>query len=169
MLYCIILNGSFLNRSFLIFLLTIEKIMKTLLDFLAAPKKVYDSMVDPICEKYDLSSTELTILAFLAEHPEADTAKDILLFIPITKSHVSMKLRSLEEKGYITGEYRNGNRRTIHLSLSDKAQSVISEVLIVKEEFQQLLLKGFSKKERDEFADFIDRIFNNLRNNEILG
>ena len=142
--------------------------MKTLFDFLAAPKKVYEGMVDPICAKYDLSCNELTILAFLAEHPEADTAKDILFFIPITKSHVSMKLRSLEEKGFITGEYRNGNRRTIHLSLCEKAGPVIGEVLKVKEEFQQMLLKGFSKKERDEFNDFMDRIFHNLRNNDVL-
>lgn len=143
--------------------------MKTLLDFLTAPKKVFELMIDPICEKYDLSCTELSILAFLSEHPEADTAKDILLFIPITKSHASMKLRSLEEKGFLKGEYKNGNRRTIHLSLCEKSDPVIKEVMNVKEEFQEILLKDFSKKEREKFAEFLERIFNNIRCNEILG
>ena len=143
--------------------------MKTLLDFLTAPKKVFESMTDSICEKYDLSCTELTILAFLGEHSEADTAKDILLFIPITKSHASMKLRSLEEKGYLKGEYKNGNRRTIHLSLCEKSRPVIKDVMEVKEEFQDLLLKDFSKKEQEKFEDFLERIFNNIRRNEVIG
>lgn len=139
--------------------------MKTLLDFLSAPKKQYDAMLEPICEKYSLSCTELCILMFLGEHSGVDTAKDILLFLPFTKSHVSMTVRSLEDKGYLKGEYRNGNRRTIHLILCDKADGVLKDALKARDDFQNIMLKGFNNKEKDMFKDFMERIFVNVKNN----
>ena len=59
---------------------------------------------------------EFNILLFLANNPEFDTAAQIIKKRAFTKSHVSMSVRSLEERGLLTGEYYGTDRRTIHLN-----------------------------------------------------
>lgn len=70
---------------------------------------------------------EFNILLFLANNPECDTAARIIKKRAFTKSHVSMSVRSLEERGLLTGEYYGTDRRTIHLKLTDAAAPMVSD------------------------------------------
>lgn len=70
---------------------------------------------------------EFNILLFLANNPEFDTAAQIIKKRAFTKSHVSMSVRSLEERGLLTGEYYGTDRRTIHLKLTDAAAPMVSD------------------------------------------
>ena len=137
--------------------------MKTILDFSIAPRKLYESILEPVCKEHSIAQTELLILMFLADHPGIDTAKEILLYLPFTKSHISMTVRTLEEKGYLTGEYKNGNRRTIHLALCDSAKPLIDEGHVARDKFMDCILKDFKKSEKDQFKDYLERIFDNIR------
>ena len=87
----------------------------------------YTGLIDPVCKKYGLTQMEFNILLFLVNNPECDTAAQIIKKRAFTKSHVSMSVRSLEERGLLTGEYYGTDRRTIHLKLTDAAAPIVSD------------------------------------------
>ena len=74
-------------------------------DFMADSRDFYTGLIDPVCKKYGLTQMEFNILLFLANNPECDTAARTIKKRAFTKSHVSMSVRSLEERGLLTGEY----------------------------------------------------------------
>ena len=92
----------------------------------AANESLYTATVSPVCEKYGLTYMEFTVLMFLANNPQFDTASDIVKYRHLTKSHVSMSVRSLEDKGLLTGEHHKPNRRTIHLTVLDAADAIVA-------------------------------------------
>ena len=96
-------------------------------DFMADSRDFYTGLIDPVCKKYGLTQMEFNILLFLANNPECDTAARIIKKRAFTKSHVSMSVRSLEERGLLTGEYYGTDRRTIHLKLTDAAAPMVSD------------------------------------------
>ena len=63
-------------------------------------KELYQTILAPVCDKYDMTHTEMVILLFLASNPHLNTATDIVKGRRMTKSLVSMSLRSLQERGY---------------------------------------------------------------------
>lgn len=89
-----------------------EVIKMKFVDFMADSRDFYTGLIDPVCKKYGLTQMEFNILLFLANNPECDTAAQIIRKRAFTKSHVSMSVRSLEERGLLTGEYmgRTGGR-----------------------------------------------------------
>lgn len=123
--------------------------MKDLLKFMSLLKDGYLKAVSPVCMKYQLTSAEFDVLMFLANNPEYDTATDIVERRYLAKSQVSISIQSLEEKKYLIREYRNHNRRTIHLQICDSAQAVIQEGKEAQKNFYEFLLKDFSQSERE--------------------
>ena len=63
-------------------------------------EEVYASMVLPVCKKYGLTYMEFTVLLFLANNPQYDTATQIIKYRHIAKSHVSISIRSLQERAF---------------------------------------------------------------------
>ncbi len=133
-----------------------------MLDFIFAEVKLYQKIITPIEEKYDLTSMELTIILFLASNPNQDTATELINIKHLTKSHVSTSISSLEEKGFLRKTYLNGNNRTVHLTLTDKVSEIVSDGRIAQSEFVSVLRKGFSEKENDLINNLFKRINDNV-------
>lgn len=133
-----------------------------MLENLYVSRELYSSLLHPVCMKYGLAPAELLVLLFLANNTEYDTAKDIVNKLKIAKSHVSISVRALEERGYLRGNYEGRNRRTIHLQLSDTAASVISDVRNVQRKFGSILGHGFSEEELKHFQNYLQRATENV-------
>ena len=58
--------------------------------------------------RYDLSAAEVDVLLFLANNSQFDLAVDIVRVRKMQKSHVSLAVNKLCEKGYITKRNRCG-------------------------------------------------------------
>lgn len=136
--------------------------MDIMLENLYVSRELYSSLLHPVCTKYGLAPAELLVLLFLANNTEYDTAKDIVNKLKIAKSHVSISVRALEERGYLRGNYKDRNRRTIHLQLSDTAASVISDVRNVQRKFGSILGHGFSEEELKHFQNYLQRATENV-------
>ena len=133
-----------------------------------AKEKLYNFIISPVCEKYSLTFMEFTVLLFLARNPQYDTATEIVKYKHITKSHVSISLASLEEKGLIIKEYAATNHRTVHLKLTEKSKCIVSDGLNAQKRFTSILTEGFSDKETEELLSFIERIDKNVQNALII-
>lgn len=136
--------------------------MKTLFEHYASGETLYYKLQAPVCVRYGLTRMELNVMLFLYYHPEYDTAAQIVKHRRLTKSHVSMSIRSLEEKGLLTCQYQGQNRRTIHLALTDAAEEAVKAGCMAQKQFTEVIFSGFSQEERNVLANMIARIDRNM-------
>jgi len=136
--------------------------MESLFHHYAANERLYTATVAPVCEKYGLTYMEFTVLMFLANNPQFDTASDIVRYRHLTKSHVSMSVRSLQDKGLLKGEYHKPNRRTIHLTVLEDADPIVTDGRSAQQNYGSILFSGFDESEYALFVAFMKRIDNNI-------
>jgi len=136
--------------------------MESLFRHYAANESLYTATVSPVCEKYGLTYMEFTVLMFLANNPQFDTASDIVRYRHLTKSHVSMSVRSLQDKGLLKGEYHKPNRRTIHLTVLEDADPIVTDGRSAQQNYGSILFSGFDESEYALFVAFMKRIDNNI-------
>mgnify|MGYP001769901188 CR=1 FL=1 len=132
------------------------------IEFVASEMELYELRMKPVSERYGLTAMELSILLFLANNPGLDTATEIVEKRHLTKSHVSTSVRSLEEKGYLKKEHRNGDHRTTHLVLLPSAMEIVEAGQKAQADFAQTLLKGFSDEEIRQLERMLCRMNDNV-------
>lgn len=125
-------------------------------------RKLYGSLFTPLLERRGLNQLEMDILLFLANNPAYDTARDIVEKRHLAKSHVSVGVDSLVERGFLERQLREGNRKTIHLRLTESAAPVVEEGRAVQLRYGQLLLEGFSEGEKEELFRLLEKIGENV-------
>lgn len=136
--------------------------MDTVLEHLYISRELLSSLLHPIRMKYQLTPAEMLVLLFLANQHEGDTAKDIVEAMRITKSHVSVSVRHLQERGYLQGDYKGCDHRSIHLQLCDAAADVIADAQKAQKQLLSILEQGFSQEELDTFSAYLRRATGNI-------
>ena len=112
------------------------------LDSVQHAKRAYSKFQEPVCKQWNLTQKELDILLFLYNNPSYDRAVDIVNLRGITKSHVSMSVRSLEEKAFLLCSVDPNDRRTVCLELTEAGRQVAAQARQVQEDFFQALYDG---------------------------
>ena len=128
-----------------------------------AIKKAYDSIWDGIQEKYSLTRVEIDVLSFLANNPDCDTARSIVEYRMIAKSHVSGAAESLLARGWITREQDTRDRRCIHLKLTDDAAEAVAEITLRQREFAAAIRDGITDEEMAVFGKMLEKLTANAR------
>lgn len=126
-------------------------------------KSLYSDCMEPTCRKYQLTRMEFDILLFLANNPQFTTAKDIVENRRLTKSHVSLAVNSLVEKGFIQKYQTERNRKTIHLSICDPASDIIRDGQNAQKRFASVLFQGFTSEDCKKMNAFFERITDNIQ------
>ena len=125
-------------------------------------RKLYGSLFAPLLAHYGLTQTEADILMFLANNPEYDTARDIVEHRHLAKSHVSASVDALAERGLLERFYRDGNRKTIHLRLTEQARPITEEGTRLQNRFGAVMIAGFSKEEVLQMEALTRRMLQNI-------
>lgn len=115
-----------------------------------------------VMEKYSMTSIEVDVMLFLANNPQFDTAAEIVSIRKIAKSHVSLAVSRLTERGYLEKSKDSKDRKKSHLVITEKASSMVKDAQKFQSEFREQMLAGFSKEERALLQDFTRRISRNL-------
>lgn len=136
-------------------------------DVMTVAKKHYAKLLEPICKQWELTRNELDILLFLFNNPEYDRAADIVSRRGITKSHVSMSVASLEEKGLLIRRFDENDRRTAHLELQDSGSAIAAQAREKQMQFFTLLYNGISQEEFDLWKKIQTQVYKNIENFEI--
>ncbi len=136
---------------------------------LTSLKNVYIGVMAPVCEKHALTHMELTVLMLLHNNPAHDTATEIVKLRRLTKSHVSISVRSLIEKGLLVGEQQQNDRRTIHLHLTEAAMPIIEDSTAAQRNFGHIMFSGFTKEDMSVLCNMVERITCNINTYEKNG
>lgn len=141
--------------------------MTAIFEHFYAGKNLYEQMVMPVCKEYGLTYMEFTVLMFLVNNPQYDTAAQITKIRRLSKSHVSLSLRGLQAKGLVTGHYFPGNQKKLHLCVTEIARPVVEQGKKAQKAFGAQLIRGFAEEEVEQLQSFIDRIHENMKQEEI--
>lgn len=123
---------------------------------------VYESICQPVCRKGGISQTAFTILMFLASNPEHYTAKDVSTFRAIKPNIVSFNVEKLVKAGYLERQPIPGNRRSIKLVCTEKAEPMIKEGLKVIDYFLSSITAGLSRDDFIRLHEYLEMIENNV-------
>ena len=121
----------------------------------------YSKLTRSICEKFGLTQMEYDILMFLHNHPQFNTAADIVKIRKATKSHVSTTLKTLEDNGLVRKIQSPDNKKRIEIELLEPPQKVIQEGLNVQKEFVKDLFQGLSEEELHMWQSIFTKVCNN--------
>lgn len=124
-------------------------------------KKAYDSLWDDISEKYKLTRAEIDVIGFLANNPNLDTARNVVEYRMIAKSHVSKAVEQLIERGFLMSSKDSKDRRQIHLMLTDAAKSAVEDIIQRQITFTEKMISGISEEERRMYIKISEKIAQN--------
>ena len=133
-------------------------------DILGIAKKTYGKLLTPLCRAYDLTRNELDVLLFLHNNPQYDRAADIVAHRGMAKSHVSLSVTSLEERGFLLRRFDDADRRIAHLSLTEQGLGIAREARQVQTQYFSGLYEGISPEEFQLWRRITEKVCENIRN-----
>ena len=133
-------------------------------DASATVEKNYAKFLAPICKQWDLTRNELDILLFLYNNPAYDRAADIVSRRGIAKSHVSLGVASLEEKGLLARSFDKNDRRTAHLKLEARGRTIAAQAREKQQAFFCALYQGITPEEFAIWKNIVQKVCKNIEN-----
>lgn len=131
-------------------------------DTVLRARKEYSRTLEPICEEWDLTRNELDVLLFLLNNPELDRAADIVTHRGMAKSHVSLSVTSLEERGLVSRQADPKDRRTVHLKLSDAAREIAEIGREAQRGFFARIYRGLTQEEMEAGRASMQKVSRNI-------
>jgi DNA-binding MarR family transcriptional regulator len=108
--------------------------------------------------KFALSITEWRIMAVLGEYPGI-SADEVSLKTQIEKSILSRAISKLLQRKLLERSFDPADKRRSMLRLTHTGIAVYDELVPMSYDYEQALLTCFSDTERDQFSEFIDRLY----------
>ena len=125
---------------------------------------LYDKVSLPVRDKFGLTFMEFIVIMFLANNREYKKASDIVEVLGIAKSHVSMTILSLEERGLLERTMDPCDKRSSILELKN-TEAIVEEGRKAQNRFMEILLDGLDKKELMDTKKSFEKIEENIMRN----
>ena len=133
-------------------------------DTSAAAQKYYTKLLDPVCKEWNLTRNELDVVLFLHNNPEFDRAADIVSRRGISKSHVSLSVSGLEEKGLLIRRFDENDRRTAHLELTRDGIRIADQGRELQNQYFAAMYRGISREELQIMKNIVLKVQENIQN-----
>ena len=128
-------------------------------------ERFYERQFSPLLRRWDLTMREVHVLLFLANNPGYDTARDVAEYRGLAKSQVSQAVDLLAAQGLLCRTPDSGDRRVVHLMITEEGAPLAREAQAVQAACGQRLLAGLDKEEQAVFLNLLERV---LRETEEL-
>ena len=125
---------------------------------------LYDKVSLPVRDKFGLTFMEFIVIMFLANNREYKKASDIVEVLGIAKSHVSMTILSLEERGLLERTMDPCDKRSSILKLKN-TEAIVEEGRKAQNRFMEILLDGLDEKELMDTKKSFEKIEENIMRN----
>lgn len=117
--------------------------------------------------KLGLTTGQPKVIEYLSEH-DGSVQKDIASGCCIDRATLTGILSRMEEKELITRRSEPGNRRSLHVYLTDKGKEYIPHIRDVFKKNESCAFNGISASERAEFIVTLTKILKNFADTEEL-
>ena len=107
---------------------------------------------------YDLSPGQPKVLRYLNQHKDCKL-RDIASECDIESATVSKMIDNLESKKMITRMINPKNKRAYQLNITDYGKQSLEKWNKHCMEIENISLKGFSKEEKKQFEDYLNRMY----------
>lgn len=135
-------------------------------DTLNKSQSIYSRFLEPVCRSRDLAQSELDVLLFLYNNPQYDRAADIVAHRGMAKSHVSVSVTGLENRGFLVRNGSESDRRTVHLVLTEAGRQVAEEGRQAQQDFFGRLYSGLDEQELKLWEVITEKVRKNIENLE---
>ena len=85
----------------------------------------------------------------------------------LSKPTLTIMLNRLEKKGYITRSPSEADRRVVLIKRTGKDKHLEQVYADISDKMGEILYNGFASREIDQFENYLERILNNLIQNNI--
>ena len=126
-------------------------------------KQAYADWCKPLCKELGMPQMAFDILMFLSVNPELCTARDINRHQGFKENILSVNVNKLVGEGYLERRPVEGDRRKVHLALTEKAQPIVARGNRAQAEFDQLIRAGITPEELATFAKCLSIAGENAR------
>ncbi len=126
-------------------------------------RKLYEALFSDFQADVELSQTEIDILGFLSNNPDMNTSVQIAQYRMIPKASISKTVDSLCQKGLLVAQRDEGDRRRVHLLLTEPAEPIVAQIQAVQQQYGAVLTRGFSEEELAMVFRFMDRMTKNAQ------
>ena len=123
----------------------------------------YELLAGRICQQYGLTQMEYDILMFLQSNPQHNTAAEIVKVRKSTKSHVSISLKRLEDRGLIERTQSPDNKKHIEIALQEASKPIIEAGIRVQKQFAKDILSGLTQEEKEICVRVFCTIYENAQ------
>lgn len=141
----------------------LESTVPGYLDTMQSGSQAYNKRMEPLCREWGLTRNELDVLLFLYNNPDLDRAADIVQIRRISKSHVSLSVSNLEQRGLLTRQFDPADRRTAHLNLTEEAIPIAKAGKQAQREFFTRVFAGLSVDELILWRSLLDKVCENIK------
>lgn len=125
-------------------------------------KHLYESCCKTLSTQYQLTKNEIDVLLFLANNAPFDTARDIVEYRAISKSHVCQSVDRLTRRGFLTGTQDEKDRRCIHLKLQPAVMPIVRQAQQMQQDFFHTLYQGVTQDELEVVKAVFQKISDNI-------
>ena len=111
----------------------------------------------------EITYSQGKVLWYLHRHEgERVTMRELEKFFDCSHATVSGLVKRLKEKGYLTVEQDETDKRAKILKPTAKEAASFAEMKSRRQKVEEVLLKGFSDEEKTAVSEYLDRIYQNL-------
>lgn len=134
---------------------------KNLLISLSKLSKMYRAEVKAEMSDSNFSPNEFDLITFLSNN-EMDTSKEIADSLGLSKSLIARSVDSLVAKGYLETKIDEGDRRYIHLVLTDEAKPIADRLRNRRKKFIASMTEGVSQEQFAQFEQTLEKMIANV-------
>lgn len=116
----------------------------------------------PICKKFRLKMSDLSLILLLHINHEIHTAKDVSKFSDLKRGNISLIVEYLSCRGMIEQKSIEGDRRMKELVLTDKCDELLEEADEVLCFHLKTLFEGISEEDLDNCKKVFMKMYENL-------
>lgn len=126
-------------------------------------EKAYRRFFHEEAAQYQLSPNEIDVILFLHRNgTKVNTASDIAQFEGVSKGLIARSVDNLERKGYLQLVRDEGDRRVIHLHLTDTCDELVKGIAEKKKLFLQSMQRNISAEHVEITEQTIARFMENI-------
>lgn len=114
--------------------------------------------IAPVCKEYHLSGSEMTVLLFLHNNPDKNTATDIIKYSRMAKANISKAVEHLIRRDLLVRTRDAYDRRVVHLCLTETAACIMPDLLGAAEQYLCGVFADFTSEEMRTFSEFHSRM-----------